>query len=459
MKPHSAAELTTPLLQESAKRATAYLKSVNKRAVAPTLDALARLDQLDFALPTTPTDPTEVLATLDQIGSPATIASAGGRYYGFVTGGSLPAALAANWLAGAWDQNGAFSAMSPVAARIDSVALKWMLEVLGLPAMAGGGFVTGATMANFAGLAAARHFLLARVGWDVEAEGLFGAPPIRVIVGDEAHVSLLKALGLLGLGRNRVTRVPVDDQGRMMAGQIPPLDEMTIVCTQAGNVNSGAIDSHDAICSSARANGAWVHVDGAFGLWANASPLYQELATGVELADSWATDTHKWLNVPYDGGFVGCRYPEALQQAMSVNAAYLAVDGSREPCHYTPELSRRARAIDVWAALYSLGSEGLAEMIERTCAHARRFGDGLRAAGKEVLNDVVLNQVLVSFGTDTVTEKVVQALQDDGVCWCGQTVWQGRAAMRISVSSWATTEADVEASLAAMIRIADKVVA
>lgn len=442
------------LLQDCTARATTYLNTIDQRSVAPSAAAQADLAQFVMPFPAKSTDPAEVLATLDQIGSPATVASAGQRYFGFVTGGSLPATLAANWLAAAWDQNSAFSVMSPVVAQIERVALGWMLDVLGLPTESAGGFVTGATMANFVGLGAARHALLTRAGWDVEAQGLFGAPPIQVVVGDEVHVSLLKALGMLGLGRERVHRVPTDAQGRMVAEKLPPLTDMTIVCTQAGNVNSGAIDPHDAICTSSRAKGAWVHVDGAFGLWAKASPQFQEIAAGIELADSWATDTHKWLNVPYDGGFVACRDAQAMHQAFTINAPYLELQAQREPCHYTPEMSRRARGIDVWAALYSLGREGAAALIERTCRHASRFGQGLAEAGFDVLNDVVLNQVLVSFGDDETTNRVIEAVQADGTCWCGGTVWHGRAAMRISVSSWATTDDDVERSLAAIIRVA-----
>ena len=331
------------LLQNTTERAQRYLNALDERAVAPTSSDVAQLAALRTLLPDGPTDPSEVVALLDEIGSPATVASAGGRYFGFVTGGSLPAALAANWLAGAWDQNSAYTIMSPVAAALEEVALSWLIDLLGLPAACGGGFVTGATMANFTALAAARHTLLARAGWDVEAQGLFGAPPITVVVGDEVHVSLLKALSLLGLGRARVIRVPVDDQGRMRAEEIPSLDEMTIICTQAGNVNTGAIDPHDAICAVAHESRAWVHVDGAFGLWAAVSPRFAKMTTGLTAADSWATDAHKWLNVPYDGGIVFCRHAAELRAAMSTSAAYLTETATREPCHYTPELSRRAR--------------------------------------------------------------------------------------------------------------------
>jgi glutamate/tyrosine decarboxylase-like PLP-dependent enzyme len=443
------------LLQEAARRGNAYLGELETRRAFPAPEALAGLAAFDEPFPEQPGDPLDTLRLLDEAGSPATVASAGGRYFGFVFGGSLPAALAANWLAGAWDQNACMVAASPVGAKLETVALRWLAQALGLPAGVGGGFVSGATMANFSGLAAARHVLLQRAGWDVEARGLFGAPPITVVVGDEVHVSLLKALSLLGLGRERVVRVPVDGQGRMRSQALPPIAGPAIVCLQAGNVNTGAFDPMGELCSKAHAAGAWVHVDGAFGLWAAAAPTRAPLAAGLAQADSWATDAHKWLNVPYDCGLVFCRRPEDLRAALSHNpAAYLVAGAEREPMEYTPEMSRRARGVEVWAALRSLGRAGLAEMVERCCRLAARFAQGLTAAGFEILNDVQLNQVLVSFGSPERTQQVIRAIQQDGTCWCGGTVWQGRTAMRISVSSWATTEADVERCLAAMVRVA-----
>lgn len=446
------------LLRDVAGRAGAYLAGLDERAVVATPEALNGLARFDEPLPTTPTDPAAVLALLDEVGSPATTANTGGRYFGFVTGGTLPAALAASWLATAWDNNGGLSVMSPTNAKLEAVALRWLVDLFGLPTGTAGGFVTGATMANFTGLAAARHALLARQGWDVEAQGLFDAPSLTVVVGDEVHVSVLKALGLLGLGRERVIRVPVDGQGRMRVDALPQLDDRTILILQAGNVNTGAIDPLDALCAAARAANAWVHVDGAFGMWAAATPTYAHLTTGLAAADSWATDAHKWLNTPYDSGLVFCRDSEALRGAMSMAAAYLAVTDDREPYHYTPEMSRRARGVEVWAALRSLGSAGVADLIEHSCRHAVRFAEGLTAAGYGVLNEVVLNQVLVVFGDHAQTERVIAAVQQEGTCWCGGTVWRGQAAMRISVSSWATTARDVEQSLAAILRVAGEII-
>ena len=445
------------LLTNAADRAATYVNTLDDRPVFPTREALDALDVFDTPLPDAPSSPKAVLALLDEIGSPATVATAGGRYFGFVTGGSLPAALAAHQLASAWDQNGALAVMSPAAARLEEISLRWLTDVLGLPSGCAGGFVTGATMANLTALAAARHAILQRQGWDVETDGLFGAPLITVVVGDEVHMSVRKALGLLGLGRQRVTSVPVDGQGRMRSDALPTLEATTIVCTQAGNVNTGATDPLRAIGEAAQEAGAWHHVDGAFGLWAAASPGHAHLVNGVELADSWATDAHKWLNTPYDCGLVFCRDAAPLQAAMTVGAAYLATGDAREPNQFVPEFSRRARGVEVWAALQSLGRAGVADLVARTCRHARRFAEGLSAAGFEILNEVVLNQLLVSFGRDKVTRRVIDAIQQEGTCWCGGTVWQGRAAMRISVSSWATTGEDVERSLAAMVRVAREI--
>jgi glutamate/tyrosine decarboxylase-like PLP-dependent enzyme len=442
------------LLMDASARAVRYASGIGTRRITPRPEDVARLNLLGGPLPEEPCDPKDVLAMLDEIGSPATIASTGGRYFGFVTGATLPAALAANWIAGVWDQNAAMRVMSPVAAALEDITLGWLRESLGLPDSSGIGFVTGATMANFTCLAAARHFLLERAGWNVEENGLFGAPPLTVVVSDEVHVSVLKALSMLGLGRTRVVRLPTDNQGRIKSDSISAFDDRTIVCIQAGNVNTGAFDPAAEICSHARRKGAWVHVDGAFGLWAAAAPERAHLMAGFADADSWATDCHKWLNVPYDSGLAFVREPQHLSSALTFNAAYLPSSDSREPGYYTPESSRRARAIEVWAALRSLGRKGLSDMVDRNCRLAARFADKLRMAGYSILNDVVLNQVLVSFGDAAATKRVISELQNEGTCWCGGTQWHGYTAMRISVSGWATTEADIDQSADAVLRVA-----
>jgi glutamate/tyrosine decarboxylase-like PLP-dependent enzyme len=417
--------------------------------------AIERLCLLDEPLPEHPQAPDTILRRLDEFGSPATAATAGGRFFGFVIGGALPVTVAANWLATAWDQNAALHGPTPGVAAFEQTALRWLLEILDLPRQSAGAFVTGATQANLCGLAAARHSVLKKVGWDVESDGLFGAPPITVVVGAEAHPTLFKSLGVLGLGRSRVVKVGTDAQGRMRAELLPPLSGPTILCAQAGNVNTGAFDPIAELCERARLAGAWVHVDGAFGLWAAAAPELRHLCDGMARADSWATDAHKWLNVPYDSGLAFVRDADCLRAAMSVTAAYLpSATSARSPSDFTPELSRRARGVDVWAALSALGRSGVTEMITRCCRHARRFAQALEGAGHTILNDVVLNQVLVSFGDAATTRRVITELQADGTCWCGVTEWQGQAAMRISVSSWATTTDDVEVSIAAMLRVA-----
>jgi glutamate/tyrosine decarboxylase-like PLP-dependent enzyme len=442
------------LLKSVTERAINYQRDLDGRSVSPSGEAVERLAELDVPFQDDPIDDEEIIDLLDKVGSPATVATAGGRYFGFVIGGSLPAAQAATWLVDVWDQNACLRVMSPISIALEEIALRWLLDVLALPPGCGASFVTGASMANFTGLAAARHAVLERAGWDVEAKGLYGAPEVSVVVGEEVHATVIKALGLLGFGRERVIKVPTDEQGRMRIDALPTISASTIICIQAGNVNTGAFDPAEEICAVAHRAGAWVHVDGAFGMWAAAAPNRAYLTKGIAEADSWATDGHKWLNVPYDSGIAFVRNPEHLRAAMSLTADYLPQAYKREPLDYTPEASRRARGVAVWAALRSLGRSGLADLVERTCVHAARFAEGLSAAGHRVLNDVVINQVLVSFGDDEMTRKVIAAIQADGTCWCGGTVWHGQAAMRISVSSWATTSADVERSLAAILRIA-----
>jgi len=442
---------TRELLADAAARAADYLSGLPERAAGPVPGAVERLTEaLDGPLPAGPGSPEEILAFLDDHGSPATLASAGGRYFGFVTGGALPATVAAQVLAAAWDQNAFSFVSSPAAAAFEATALRWLKQALGLPMQAEGALCTGATMANFTCLAAARNKVLADAGWDADRDGLFGAPPITVIVGEEAHATLYKVLSLLGLGRERVLRVPADGEGRLRAERLPAVSGPTILCLQAGNVNSGAFDPADDAIAWARESKAWVHVDGAFGLWALASKEQESLAEGFREADSWATDAHKWLNVPYDCGLALVRDPAALARAMSISGAYLMTSAHRDAMHFTPESSRRARAVEVWAALKALGRAGLAEMIERHCRQARRMAEGLAAGGAEILNDVVLNQVVAAFGDDDRTRRVLAAVQDEGTCWCGGTTWKGRAAMRISVSSWATTDEDIERSIAAI---------
>ena len=443
------------LLSETLERSHQYLESLPSRPVSPRPDGVAGLRALDVPLQQDPIDPAEVIRELDEVVTPATMAMAGPRFFGFVIGGTLPAALAAHWLSSAWDQNTGLYNSTPGTSHLEQVALKWMLELLDLPRESAGAFVTGTTVAHITALAAARHAVLRKVGWDVEANGLFSAPEITVITGAEAHPTLYKALGVVGFGRKRVVKVPVDSQGRMRADAMPTISGPTIVCVQAGNVNSGACDDVKAIGRIAREAGAWVHVDGAFGLWARGAPTRAYLVEGIEHADSWATDAHKWLNVPYDSGVAFVRDADALRKSMAVSAEYLPTETAhRNPSDYTPELSRRGRGVDIWAALRSLGRSGVSEMIESNCRQARRFGEALTAAGFTVLNEVVLNQVVVQFGDAERTRRVIAAIQEDGTLWAGETVWQGKVAMRISVSCWATTDADVEKSIDAIVRIA-----
>ena len=471
------------LLAEVARYAAGYRAGLSGRPVGARVDPAELRARLGGPLPESPTPPLDVVEALVAAADDGLVASAGPRYFGFVVGGSTPASLAADWLTAAWDQNAGMFPLSPAAATVEDVAGGWLLELLGLPAGSSVGFTSGATAANLTCLAAARSQTLARVGWDVERDGLFDAPPIRVLVGEEHHVSVALALRYLGLGSARVQVVPADDQGRMRAdllaaaldqgpGQGPDQGPghgpggrtaPTIVAAQAGNVNSGAVDPVDEICRVAHAHGAWVHVDGAFGIWAAASPRHRPLVRGVEAADSWAVDAHKWLNVPYDSGFPIVADPAAHLRATGLPAAgYL---GSPDPLRrhssdWVPEMSRRARGFPVWAALRELGRSGVVELVDRSCRLARRFGDGLAAHdGVEILNDVVLNQVLVRFRAsggddDARTRAVVAAVQDDGTCWLGGTVWHGRAAMRISVSGWSTTDADVDRTIAAVLAAA-----
>jgi glutamate/tyrosine decarboxylase-like PLP-dependent enzyme len=457
---------TADLLRHTAALAIDYLDEVGERPVGRPVAADRLREALgDGPLPARGEDPSGVIDALIAGADPGLVASAGPRYFGFVVGGSLPVALAADWLTSAWDQNAFSYVSSPAGSVIEEVAGRWVREVLGLPAEASAGFTTGATTSNMVGLAAGRHAVLARTGWDVEERGLIGAPPIRILAGDEVHASALLALRFVGLGSGTVERIPVDGQGAiradaaasMLAGTSGP----AIVLAQAGNVNTGAVDPLGAIADAAHEVGAWVHVDGAFGLWAASSPAKRPLLAGFERADSWAMDCHKWLNVPYDSGFVAVRDREAHYGAMRMSGAYLvpAVGGDLDPFDWVPEASRRARATPVYAALRSLGRDGVAALVDRSCALARRMAERLGAEdGIAILNEVVLNQVLVRFGDDDArTRSVIAAVQEDGTMWAGGTTWQGTAAMRISVSGWVTSEADIDRSADAIVRCAEAV--
>jgi glutamate/tyrosine decarboxylase-like PLP-dependent enzyme len=450
------------LLGETAGYASDFLEGLPDRRVAATATVEVLRASLGGPLPNGPTDAREVIAHLAEAADPGVVAIPSGRYFGFVIGGAVPAAVAADWLSSAWDQNAGLYVGGPSAAVVEEVAGAWTAELLGLPEDVTFGFVTGCQMAHFTALAAARHAVLDSVGWNVEERGLVGAPAVHVVVGEERHTTIDRALRYLGLGTACVVSVAADGQGRMepeaLRTALERLDGPTIVCAQSGNVNTGACDPLEEIADVVRATDAWLHIDGAFGLWAAASPQLRHLVRGAERADSWATDAHKWLNVPYDNGIAFCAHPEPHRAAMSVRASYLVhadEGGPRDQMDWNPEFSRRARGFPVYAAIRSLGRSGIAELVERCCAHARRFGEALgEAPGITVLNDVVLNQVLVRFGDDERTHAVIQAVQDDGTCWLGGTSWHGQAAMRISVSNWSTTEDDVDRSVEAILRAA-----
>jgi glutamate/tyrosine decarboxylase-like PLP-dependent enzyme len=445
------------LLARAAELAAGYRAGLADRPVAGAVDAAAVRAGFGGPLPADPSPPSEVLEQLARAAGPGLVATAGPRFFGFVIGGALPAATAADVLAAGWDQNGFNAVLSPAAAAAEDVAGTWLKELLGLPAGASTGFVTGGQAANTAGLAAARHHVLAEAGWDVEGDGLTGAPRVRVVASEERHATVDRSLRLLGFGTRAVEPVTagpqgaidVEDLARVCAAGTGPL----IVCLQAGNVNTGACDDLRAACEVAHRHGGWVHVDGAFGLWAAANPGTRALLDGVELADSWACDGHKWLNVPYDSGFVFCARPDVHAAAIAYRAAYLTGAGEVSGMgDLTLESSRRARGFAVWAALRELGRDGVAELVDRCCRLARRFARTLADGGAEIANDVVLNQVLVSFGADT--DALIRKIQDDGTCWLGGTTWRGRRYLRISVSSWSTTEADVDRSAAAILRLA-----
>lgn len=426
-----------------------YTQGLRKRPVYPDDAALRALSEFDRPLPEAGRDGDAILEELHRLGSPATVATTSGRYFGFVNGGAIPVAVAAKWLATVWDQAPVFFVLSPTAAKLEDVCEGWLVDLFGLPAGTAMGLVEGATSANFCGMAAARWELLRRRGWNVNTKGLYGAPSLRVVVGEQVHGSVLKALALLGLGSERVERVPVDAQGRINASALPRLDETTLVITQAGNVDSGSFDPLEEICGAARSANAWVHVDGAFGLWAAASPSRRGLLKGVQMADSWATDAHKTLNVPYDNGIVLCRDRRALVSSLQARGAYLQfTEGQRDGMLYSPGMSRRARSVDLWAALASLGRTGVAEIVDRLCERALLFAELLSAAGFRILNDVVFNQVLVAADSEETTSHVLEQVQRSGVCWCGGTTWMGERAIRLSVSTWTTTEEDIRRSAA-----------
>jgi glutamate/tyrosine decarboxylase-like PLP-dependent enzyme len=445
------------LLRAAADLAVDYAEGIDARRVAPAGEALAALGVLDETLPESGAPAEDTLRLLSEVVGPATTASTGPSYFGFVTGATHPIALGTAFLASAWDQNAALPVMSPAAAAVGDVTRRWLAEILGLPAETEVAFVTGATVANATCLAAARDAMLAEAGWDAQADGLFGAPPIHVVIGERAHSTFRKSLGLVGLGRERVTIVPSDVQGRLRADLLPDVDGPVLVCAQAGEVNTGAFDPFDELADWVEERGGWLHVDGAFGLWALADPSRAQLVTGLDRADSWATDGHKWLNVTYDSGIAFVRRAGALSRTFASSAGYLPPDTGFEAMHHTPQSSQRARQFEVWAVLRTLGREGVAELVRRGCDVAATIAASLDAAGLSVLNDVVLNQVLVRLDDGPTTERLIAQIQADGRIWCGATQWHGGTAMRISVSSWKTSIEDGKWVAGVILECADRV--
>lgn len=436
-----------------------YLEGLPVRRVFPSKAALAALEAFDEPLPAQQTPAAEIVSQLHKLGSPTTTAQGGGRYFGFVNGGLLPAALGARLLADVWDQNAALQVMSPIAAELEAVCERWLVELLELPACSAAGLVSGTSMATLCGLLAGRNALLGRLGWDVNAQGLFGAPKLRAVLSEGAHITVRKALAILGLGAAQIATVPADAQGRLDPQYLPPLDDRSLLVLQAGNVNSGAFDAFTPLCTAARQAGAWVHIDGAFGLWARACGSTAHWTAGIELAGSWSVDAHKTLNSPYDCGIILCRDREALVDALQASDGYLQFGAERDGMLYSPDMSRRARSVELWATLKSLGRAGIDQLVAQLCRRARQFADELRAQDFRVLNDVVFNQVLVACESPELTTRALELLQAGGECWCGGTVWRSEPAIRISVCSWATTPDDVLRAAAAFVAARERAAA
>jgi glutamate/tyrosine decarboxylase-like PLP-dependent enzyme len=440
------------LFDQARSYAYAYMDEVKHRLVFPDDEAVEKLATFDEPIPQHPQPATEILQQLDTYGSPATVAQTGGRYFGFVNGNAVPVALAARWLSDIWDQNPALYVISPIAAKLEQICEGWVRDLLGLPSETVAGFVGGTSVATMCGLAAGRYAILKNRGWDVNKDGLFGAPPIRVVAGQQAHSSVFKALALLGLGRKRVELVPADSEGRLDGRYLPELDSNTLVILQAGNVSSGSFDDFERVCRLAQSAGAWVYIDGAFGLWAAASPNKKHLINGIEKADSWSVDGHKTLNSPYDCGIILCRNRDALVASMQATGDYIQYSENRDGMLYTPDMSRRARAVELWATIRFLGRTGVAELVDGLCGRAAQFAEQLAKNGFRILNEVVFNQVLVACDTPVETQGTLSGIQTSGECWCGGASWQEKPAIRISVCSWATTSDDVDRSVQAFIK-------
>lgn len=432
------------LFEQAKTHAYNYIDRLPNVDVSPSEEAIDALSVFDEPMPDMPGDAESILELLGTVGSDAAVAQSGGKYFGFVCGSLFPVALAGKWLSDTWDQNTALHVLSPIASKLEEVCENWIVDMLGLPEGTAAGFVSGSSVAILCALVVARNELLLKNGWDVHSRGLFGAPPIRVVVGEQAHSSIFKALSFIGLGKDRVEKIPVDDQGRMLFEKLPELDSNTLLIIQAGNVNSGAFDPIDALCDAGRKAGAWIHVDGAFGLWAAASEKTRPLTLGIEKADSWSADAHKTLNAPYDCGIVLVKSRDSLTRSMQATASYVQYSDKRDGMLYTPEMSRRARSIELWATLKYLGKSGVAALIDQLCDRAKYFAEKLSQKGFIIPNDVVFNQILVRCDTPEKTRATLEKIQKSGKTWCGGTVWQDLPAIRISVCSWQTTREDID---------------
>jgi glutamate/tyrosine decarboxylase-like PLP-dependent enzyme len=435
-----------------------YLLKAFDRNVYPEDDALSNLKIFEEEMPDDFTSSKEIVNQLYKYGSPATVSQAGGRYFGFVNGGIVPAGLAARILADFWDQNTAMQVISPISSQLERTVEKWLIKLFNLPGDTAAGFVSGTSMGTFCGLAAARYRILKRNGWDVNEKGLFGAPRIRIVVGKHAHSTVLKAIGLLGFGKENIEWVDSDDQGRIVPEKIPLPDENTILILQAGNVNSGSYDNFDEACKKAEEVNAWVHIDGAFGLWAGVVEELKHLTKGMERANSWSVDCHKTLNTPYDSGIILCKDKEALVSALHMTGSYIVLSEGRDGMFYTPEMSRRARIIELWATMKSLGKKGISEMVYGMHERALQFGKELREAGFEILNEIAFNQVLVYYKNDEMTGEILKEIQRLRVCWCGGSKWDGKVVIRISICSWATTTRDVTLSVDSFVKARELVI-